>query len=58
MGNEVLGFLKDGASYIGSIHYSATIREGDGAPEEVREVYHFVRNVAGGDWRLAGIEEV
>jgi len=58
MGNEVLGFLKDGASYIGSIHYSATVREGDGAPEEVREVYHFVRNVAGGDWRLAGIEEV
>lgn len=58
MGNEVLGFLKDGASYTGSIHYSATVREGDEAPEEVREVYHFVRNVAGGDWRLAGIEEV
>jgi predicted lipid-binding transport protein (Tim44 family) len=57
VGNEVLGFLRDGANYIGSIHYSATIAEGENAPEQVLEVYHFVRSVSGGEWRLAGIEQ-
>ncbi|KWU17936.1 hypothetical protein [Burkholderia cenocepacia] len=56
-GNQVLGFLRDGANYMGSIHYSATVAEGESSPEQVLEVYHFVRGVNGGTWRLAGIEQ-
>lgn len=55
---EVLGFLRDGELYKGSIHFSASIAEGERAPEQVNEVYHFVRNVVGGQWRVAGIEQV
>lgn len=58
VGDRVLGFTREGYRYVGSVHFDALISEGGAPAETVEEVWHFVRNVDGGEWKLAGIEQV
>ena len=58
-GNRVLDFVTEGQQYVGSIHYIGVINEGTGQGEEdLEEMWNFVRDVEGGQWKLAGIEQV
>jgi hypothetical protein len=58
LGTGVLGFEKQDGRYVGSIHYQADISENGGSSDEIEEVWHFVRPIDGGTWKLAGIEQV
>ncbi len=58
VGNKVLGFEQQDSRYVGSIHFMADISEGNGPSEEIQELWHFVRATEGGNWLLAGIEQV
>ncbi len=58
VGDRVLGFTREGYRYVGSVQFNALISEGGAPAETVEEVWHFVRNVDGGEWKLAGIEQV
>lgn len=58
VGGQVLGFERQDSRYVGSIHYQADISEGNGPSQEIEEVWHFVRPIEGGSWKLAGIEQV
>lgn len=64
VGDNVLGFVREGYRYIGSVHFRARISEGSDPVEEIQEVWHFVCNAEGSDrghyggWKLAGIEAV
>ena len=58
VGGQVLGFEQQDARYVGSIHFQADISEGNGPSQEIEEVWHFVRPIDGGTWKLAGIEQV
>lgn len=55
---EVMGFVRESDRYLGSIHFRGRIREGAGREEDLNEVWHFVRDLSGGRWKLAGIEQV
>lgn len=58
-GNRVLDFVTEGQQYVGSIHYIGVINEGTGqGDEDLEEMWNFVRDVEGGQWKLAGIEQV
>lgn len=58
IGGRVLGFEQQDSRYVGSIHFQADISEGNGPSQEIEEVWHFVRPIGGGNWKLAGIEQV
>ncbi len=64
VGEQVLGFSREGYRYVASVHFSAKLSEGAGAIEDIEEVWHFVANAEGADrsvnngWKLAGIEAV
>lgn len=59
VGNQVMGFTRESNRYVGSIHFRALVNEGEGrANDDVDEVWHFVKDLNGGQWKLAGIEQV
>ena len=58
IGNRVLGFEREAEQYVGSVHFQAMISEGGAPAETIQEVWHFVRPLDGGSWKLAGIEQV
>ncbi len=58
VGNRVLGMREDSERFVGSVHFDALIAEGDASAETVEEVWHFVRDLEGGEWKVAGIEAV
>ncbi len=58
VGNRVLGLREDSERFVGSVHFDALIAEGDAPAQTVEEVWHFVRDLDGGEWKVAGIEAV
>jgi len=54
--NRVLDFRQEGGRQVGSIYFVARLDEGDGVPNLVEEVWHFVKPTQSRDWKLAGIE--
>lgn len=58
IGNRVLGFERQDEREVGSIHFQADISEGSAPSYEIEEVWHFVKPRDGGEWKLAGIEQV
>lgn len=47
----------EGGRRVLSVQFEGLVREGDGAPEAVMEVWHFTK-AAGEQWKVAGIEQV
>jgi len=56
--NRVLDFRQEGGRQVGSIYFVARLDEGDGVPNLVEEVWHFVKPIQSTTWKLAGIEEL
>jgi hypothetical protein len=54
--NRVLGFRQEAGRQLGSVYFVAELDEGDGVPNLVEEVWHFVKPSRSLDWKLAGIE--
>ncbi len=50
----------EGSDQIVSVYFDVLLREhpGQEVPTDVREVWHFVRPIAGGNWKLDGIQQV
>lgn len=58
---ELLGTQRDGEHLVASIRFSGLIREERGAaPEAFSEIWHVIHDweQAGGDWYVAGIQQV
>ena len=57
---HLLGVENDGPDQYAQVFFDVLLREDPAqqAPTSVREVWHFVRPVAGGMWKLDGIQQV
>lgn len=55
---NIIGFERQDERYVGSVHFQADVSEGSGPSEEIEELWHFVRPLDNGSWKLAGIEQV
>lgn len=57
---QLLGVENDGDEQRAQVFFDVLMRESPDqqAPSSVREVWHFVRPIAGGSWKLDGIQQV
>ncbi len=57
---QLLGVENDGDDQRAQVFFDVLLRErpNQQAPSSVREVWHFVRPIAGGTWKLDGIQQV
>ena len=57
---QLLGVENDGDDQRAQVFFDVLLRESPNqqAPSSVREVWHFVRPIAGGTWKLDGIQQV
>jgi predicted lipid-binding transport protein (Tim44 family) len=55
---EVLEVAEDGPRYVVSVLFTGRVQEDGGAPDEINEVWHLTKPLAGtGGWVLAGIQQ-
>ena len=57
---QLLGVENDGDEQRAQVFFDVLMRESPDqqAPSSVREVWHFVRPITGGSWKLDGIQQV
>ncbi|MDO5484053.1 MAG: Tim44-like domain-containing protein [Desulfovibrionaceae bacterium] len=57
---SLLGAENDGSDQRAQVYFDVLMREDpqQQAPSAVREIWHFVRPLAGGSWKLDGIQQV
>lgn len=56
---DLMDVHEDNGDQIASVFFNNVLREDNGATEDVREVWHFVRSADGtGNWKLDGIQQV
>ncbi len=57
---SVVEARKDGGDQIVSVYFDVLLRENPNqeTPSNVREVWHFTRPIAGGMWKLDGIQQI
>ena len=55
---QVLEVAEDGPRYVVSVLFTGRVQEDGGAPDEINEVWHLTKPMAGtGGWVLAGIQQ-
>lgn len=57
---QLMGVEKEGDEERAQVYFDVTMREDPGqqTPEQAREIWHFVRVGANGEWKLDGIQQV
>lgn len=57
---QLEGFEKDGDDERAEVYFNVLLRENasQAAPEDTREIWHFVRHGKNGNWKLDGLQQV